>query len=412
MTWDAPDETTRVDVADQGPEGTNWPLALLAIGGLGAVFVLGGWAWILTVLALIFFIFMHEMGHFWAAKRSGMKVTEFFMGFGPRIWSFRRGDTEFGIKAIWLGAYVKVPGMTNLEAIPADEEQQTYRAKPYRQRVLMASAGSLMHFAMALVLVFALVGLYGLPDEKAWKVGEVVNGSVAADAGLKSGDKIVAVEGVPMSTFTDVRQEISARPNTPTELTIRRGGDEFAVLVTPRPAVDEQTGDTVGRIGMTMQDGFSRLSAGDTVTESLSVYGQLYTGTLEGLGRIFSPSGLANIGEALMNGGRDSESGEVIVDRPSSIVGIGEQTSDAAREGAPYFLFIMAALNVGIGIFNLIPLLPLDGGHIAIATYERLRSRRGYRHFADMNKAVPLFYVTLVALGLLFMSSLYLDIRT
>ncbi len=109
-------------------------------------------------------VMVHELGHLLAAKHGGMKVTEYFLGFGPRLWSFRRGETEYGIKAFPLGGYVKIPGMTNLEEVDPEDEPRTYRQKPFHARLLVAVAGSAMHFLMAFVLLWALLTFVGVPS--------------------------------------------------------------------------------------------------------------------------------------------------------------------------------------------------------------------------------------------------------
>jgi membrane-associated protease RseP (regulator of RpoE activity) len=413
MTWDAPDEALKIDVVPDCPDltGTNWRLAGPAIALFGLLFVLGGWQLMVFVALGIFMIFMHELGHYMAARKSGMKVTEFFLGFGPRIWSFRRGDTEFGVKAIWLGAYVKVPGMSNMELVPASEEHTTYRSKAYRWRALMASAGSLMHFAMAFLLLLGLFIGYGVPSDTKWSIKSVAPRSAAALAGLQAGDRIVAINDVRYDTASAVVTEIKANPDVALALTVVRGGEEIVVTATPRETVDEFTGEPVVRIGVGLEGGYDSVGLIESGRVASTTFADVFTGTLTGMGRIVSPSGISRIGEAVMHRGKDA-SGKVIEDRPSSPVGIAGFGADAVGDGVASTLWILAVLNIGIGIFNLIPLLPFDGGHIAIATYERLRSRRGKRHYADLNKAIPLFYATLFALGLLFLSSLYVDIAS
>ena len=137
------------------------PLGLVALfAGLVAIGFLSLPA-LIVVLSLVFMIFMHELGHYLTAKRAGMKVTEFFIGFGPRIWSFTRGETEYGVKLIWAGAYVKILGMNNLEEVDPADESRTYRQKSYPSRLSVAVAGSAMHFLMALVLLFMIFGVVG-----------------------------------------------------------------------------------------------------------------------------------------------------------------------------------------------------------------------------------------------------------
>src|SRR5436190_24171139 len=172
------------------------PLAIV-IALLLAIGIFGSWWAFLIVVSLIVCVFLHELGHFLTARRAGMKVTEFFLGFGPRIWSFRRGEVEYGIKAIPAGAYVRILGMNNLEEVPPADEARTYRQQGYWSRLSVAVAGSAMHFLIAIVLLVAVIAGFGLQRDTAWRIGQVSSNSPAVVAGLQPGDKVVAIDGVP-----------------------------------------------------------------------------------------------------------------------------------------------------------------------------------------------------------------------
>ncbi len=147
-------------------------LAVL-VGALGCLAYARHWAFVI-VMGLVVFIFMHELGHYLVAKRAGMKVTEFFIGFGPRIWSFRRGETEYGIKLIWLGAYVKIIGMSNLEEVAPEDEARTYRAKSFGKRMPVVLAGPAMNLAIGFVLLFVVVAGFGKPSDTKFDVSSVI----------------------------------------------------------------------------------------------------------------------------------------------------------------------------------------------------------------------------------------------
>ena len=128
-----------------------------------AAFILLGWGDILLFIAiLIAIVMLHELGHFVTAKRAGMKVTEYFVGFGPRLWSVRRGETEYGVKAIPAGGYVRIIGFTSTEEVAEEDEPRAYRAQPFHQRIIVASAGSVMHLLIAFVLALVLVLGFGV----------------------------------------------------------------------------------------------------------------------------------------------------------------------------------------------------------------------------------------------------------
>ena len=154
------------------PTGDSRPRRLAgelvaAVAVIVALAVVTGYVDLLiVVVSIIVIVMLHELGHFLTAKRGGMKVTEYFVGFGPRLWSFRRGETEYGIKAMPLGGYVKIPGMTNLEEVDPADEGRLYRDQPFHSRLLVAVAGSAMHFLMAFVLLWVLLAFVGVPDSE------------------------------------------------------------------------------------------------------------------------------------------------------------------------------------------------------------------------------------------------------
>ena len=190
-----------------------------------------------VAMVIAFVVFVHELGHFVTARITGMKATEFFLGFGPRLFSFRRGETEFGIKPIIAGAYVKVVGMTNLDEVSPADEPRTYRQQTYPRRLLVASAGSLMHFIMALVGLFVLFCFMGEPviEEESWEVGTVVNQgidgelSAAARAGIQPGDRIVYVGNDSTAEWADLVEAIRNRPGEKVELQILRDGRTLSI---------------------------------------------------------------------------------------------------------------------------------------------------------------------------------------
>ncbi len=219
-------------------------VALIAV----ATVLFGLWAgvgWLVVILALMVMIFLHELGHFLTAKWSGMKATEFFIGAGPRIWSFRRGETEYGFKAIPVLAYVRIIGMNNLDEVAPEDEPRTYRQQSFPKRFLVATAGSGMHFLQAFVLFALVFAVFGVPasnvyadrigdgiDESDWIVGEVVDRSAAERAGLEVGDDIVSIAGEPVTEFADIGPLVTDRAGDDVPIVIERDGREQTVTAT------------------------------------------------------------------------------------------------------------------------------------------------------------------------------------
>lgn len=389
--------------------------AVLLVGLLVALTFFSGLVALLVVLSLIFMIFLHELGHFLTARWTGMKVSGFFLGFGPRLWSFRRGETEYGVRALPLGAYVRILGMSNLEDIPAEEEHRTYRAKPYRSRLLVAVAGSAMHFLLAigvLWFMFSSIGYFSITSSaeergREWDIAEVIADAPAEAAGFQAGDKIVGANGSPLDSRSDAVAFISQRPGGNAVFEVERGGQ----IVSVRSDIGTNaSGD--GRIGIRLRQ-LSPSPSGffEGLGQSFSEFGELMRLSTVGLWEVFSPSGLENLWDDVFGDGPEPISGEGTGEsRAVSIYGVSRIAIDLGDSGNwGDMLLLFAAINIFVGLFNLVPLPPLDGGHVAVATYEKLRSRKGRSYRIDAAKLVPLQYLVLLLLIAVFAAVLYQD---
>ncbi len=396
-----------------GPARNSRLRVALLLAGTVLFAVWASWSVLLLVLALVVVIFLHELGHYLTAKWAGMKVTEFFIGFGPRLWSFRRGETEYGLKAIPAGAYVRIIGMSNLEEVPPEEEHRTYRQKPYWRRMSVALAGSTMHFLIALVLIFVLFVGFGVPrfDSDRWVVGAIseleTGPSPARDAGIELGDRIVAIDGQRFASFAELTEYVRARPGEEVEILVDRDGQRLTLSTTL--ASRHPSGDRIGFLGIGPEYELVRRNplagARDAVVET----GRTTWLSVRALGAFFTPGNLGDYFSRALSPPSEPVPIEEEGGRLISVVGAVQLASsqEAGLRGALYFLF---AINIFIGIFNLIPLLPLDGGHVAIATYEKIRSRGGRRHHADVARLLPLTYAVVAALVLVGVTAIYLDI--
>ena len=387
---------------------------LLALLGFSA-----GFSVFIVVLSLLVILFLHELGHYLVAKKAGMKVTEFFIGFGPKLWSFRRGETEYGVKAIPAGAYVRVIGMNNLDPVPEEDEERTYRRARLRDRLLLASAGSLMHFVIAIVLLyFLLIGSGIQIDESKWNVRDVLPNGPAEQIGIQKGDEIIAIAGSEITTWDDLVSVISSSPGEEATFEIIRDGQRLFLsgVVGYNPDSIEEK----GFLGIRRSSlGTIREGPLEAVPESLTQFGTLTKETLVGLGDFFSPSGLKSFfSDVVQTGEETSQGSETSINsggqqegRVVSVVGATRIGAELTNSGWTGLFVFLITINVFIGFFNLIPLLPLDGGHIAVALYEGMRGVRKERYHADVSKLLPLTYAVVFLLIIVGLAAVYLDLR-
>ncbi len=368
--------------------------------------MIGGLA---AFLALISFVVAHEAGHYFAAKATGMKVTEFFIGFGPRIWSFRRGETEYGIKPIPFGAYVKVVGMSHIEDVAPEDEGRTYRDKPFWAKSLVVLSGVGANFLLAFLIFSALALWEGRPiivdgePVLTTSVEAVVPQSdgrptAAALAGIEAGDRIVAVDGVPIEDWAVLTESLAGRPGEDVTITVERGTEQLTLEATLGERKTD-TGEVVGFLGI----------APAIQMESLNVFQAAGLGgrqvaaavplTLQSFGQLFRFDTIATLIRGL--------SGAEIPDdsRPVSPVGIVQIGSQATEFGIGNFIAMLAIINVFLGTLNVIPLFPLDGGHFAVAIYEKLTGRR-----ANMDKLIPVAVTVIIIIGAIGLLAIALDI--
>jgi membrane-associated protease RseP (regulator of RpoE activity) len=400
---------------------------LLLIGVFAALGVAFGLNVLVILGAIVVSIFLHESGHYLAARATGMKATEFFIGFGPKLWSFQRGETEYGVKLIWLGAYVKIIGMNNLEEVPEADEPRTFRQQSYPKRVLVAFAGPAMNLIFALVLMFTLFSAIGVPESDFPRVG-VLDQSAAAEAGMRSNDEIVSIEGVPIDDFDQMPGALADHAGEQVEIVVVRDGE----TLTFEPTLGErilEDGSRAGFLGVEAQSVTTRQGVVEAAGSTVDAFGNLTYQSLAGLVRFFSPSGLSGFAEEVVStppAGNDEAASEPA--EPETVIeGNAPPSADSAPENSERVISIlgviqigrqlaladivglMAALNIFLALFNLIPLLPFDGGHIAVATYERIRSRHGVRYTADYAKLIPVTYVVVALIVSVGLGAIYLD---
>lgn len=362
------------------------------IGGIGGI------------LAIIFFVTAHEFGHFVAAKAVGIKATEFFFGFGPKLWSFRRGETEYGVKAIPLGGYVKVVGMNPLEEVQPADIGRTYREKPFWKKAVVVLAGVGTNFLIA-YLMFGGVLLAEGVTQLSTQVAEVVQevdgiATPASLAGLQAGDRIVAIDGVPTPEWSDIASTLSTRPGAEVTITIDRDGTRVEETATLASRTDPETGELRGFLGVAP----SVVQRSVGVFEAAGIAGRQFgitvSATFEVLGRIVQPETLSRLFGVFLG---DTDIPDEI--RPVSPIGVGNIGSQVDEFGWPAFLILLASVNVMLGTLNVLPLYPLDGGHFAVAVYEKVTRRQ-----ANLRFLAPVAAVVIALVGFLGLVGIILDI--
>ncbi len=431
----ATETPTRVDPPSDGPpeepspERVKSPRRLageliVAIVVIVALAVTTGYTDLLIVIASIIVIVMiHELGHFLAAKHGGMKVSEYFVGFGPRLWSFRLGETEYGVKALPLGGYVKIPGMTNLEEVDPADESRLYREQPFHSRLLVAVAGSAMHFLMAFVLLWVLLAFVGVPNSGQVQIAGLnpVGGktSPAAVGGVQAGDVVVSVNGKPIRGNVEaLTAAIHDHSDQPLTVVVSRQGRHETLTVTPvNGRALREKGSPLpagsapfGLIGVSLGTPVQTRSPLRAVASAGAELGQFSWASIAGVGHLFSPGGVTQRFEQVTSA-KAAQQATADGTRAQSIVGIVQTATDAAHAGIGQFLYILIVINIFFGIFNLFPMLPLDGGHVAIAVYEKIRTgRRKVMYHADVAKLMPFTWLFIVFLAVLIVPAFLTDI--
>jgi membrane-associated protease RseP (regulator of RpoE activity) len=382
-------------------------------------------AWLvvlLYVVAILTIVLIHESGHFLTAKLYRIKVEEFFVGFGPRLWSIRRGETEYGIKALPFGGYVRIAGMNPFQEPSKEELPRTFGAKPIWQRAIVIAAGPVTHFVMAVVFLAIFFVAIGVPSRFRPAVSEVCTlapsatdpcpqaggPSPAQQAGLKPGDRILSIDGQRISPTGDPSAGVDrfvsytrSHVGRSIAITVEREGRVLTLHATPQ--LSTVGGKQVGRLGVIMDVAIVARERTDPLTaigRGVIQTGVIAKAVFVRLGDVFGPAGLKRIGQLLIGEGERSNQDVV------SVVGGARLAVEAAQVGAWDALFqLLVLFNVFIGILNLVPLPPLDGGHLAVLAYEKVRRRK-----PDVRKLVPLTALVAGFMILFALAVTYIDI--
>jgi len=377
----------------------------------------------IMITGVVLMIVIHEGGHFLAAKGFGMKATQAFFGFGPRLWSMTRGETEYGIKAIPFGGYVRIIGMNPFEEIDPEDEGRTYRAAPYWQKTIVVLAGIASHFVVAFALLWFVGVVWGtlatdvdgtvVRTTTVAAVSDYVVGtetpSPAASAGTIAGDTIRSADGQTIDTWDSFTDFVGARPGETIVVGVERDGQPVDLTATlaavERPQFDDD--------GNAITD-----ADGEQVTEVVGFYGVTPEALRESQGPLaMIPIAAGQFGEAAVQ----SVQGlwQMIIGFPAliaSLFGGNDEILDTVRPISPIGLVqiagplettlqLLALVNIFVGVLNFVPLYPLDGGHFAVATYEKVTGRE-----PNVEKLLPVAAVVFIFIVSVGLVGVYLDI--
>jgi membrane-associated protease RseP (regulator of RpoE activity) len=423
-----PEEVVPPPPASESGNSGQVARLLIALALITAIFIVAGRGDVLLFIAIVIVIVMvHELGHFVTAKWAGMKVTEYFVGFGPRLWSVRRGETEYGVKAIPAGGYVRITGFTVLEDVASEDEPRTYRQQPFWKRIIVGSAGSAMHFVIAFILALISVLAFGVATNNVTINSlEHWNGvaqTPAQQAGLRAGDTIVSVNGHPLRDVNTIHNVITRSAGIPVTLGVERDGHERNIVVTPRDGRGVKVGKVVlapasdkraqGYIGIAEGSASASVNPLSAIGHAGSTLASDTSSEFSALVHVFSPSGISSLFHQVTNSHDATEAADHpgSSERPVSLIGAGNISVQALHAGVGSLLALLIIINIAFALLNMLPIMPFDGGHVAVAVYEWIRTKKGQAYYqADITKLFPYLAPVLAFLALFAVSVIFLDI--
>lgn len=377
-------------------------------------FILGIFLFALGIAATIA---LHEAGHMISARAFGMRVRRFYVGFGPSVFSFTKGHTRYGVAALPLGGFCDIAGMTAMDELTEDEKPHAMYSKPAWQRIVVLAAGPFVNIVLGLFILFLVAASAGLPDPHAdvrATVGEVTcstdqkapsqpgapaeledctGDGAGGRAGVQTGDIITTLNGEELESFVQLRDEVQARPGETVTLDVERGDRELQLEVELDSVVRYDANgnpQTVGSVGLASAplDIHREYSVVGAIPASLDYSWFMLKATVQGI--IAFPGKIPDVAASIFGGERDQ-------DGPISVVGASRAGGELVeRELWPMFWMMLATLNFFLALFNMIPLPPFDGGHIAVVLWEKIRN--GFRRLRGQEPGGPANYEKLLPL--------------
>jgi membrane-associated protease RseP (regulator of RpoE activity) len=377
---------------------------------------------LIFVVGILVVVMIHESGHFLMAKLFDFKATKFFVGFGPTLWSTRKGETEYGVKALPLGGFVKIIGMNPYEEVRPEDQARSYPNKPKWQRALVLVAGSATHWLIAFVLLVVMFAFIGEPSgPPTTQIAGVSARSPAALAGFEAGDRVVGIVGAEIDSWDDISDYIKAHAGDRVTFRVEREGKLMNVDATIGRAIFDERGNVGpysidgdelratregeterGFLGIAPQRAVIRQGLVEAIGSAGEATWDGTVGSVKGIGEVFSqvaPGG--QLWEALRGTGERD-----ITEGPLGIVGAGRLAGESAEQGRYFELLgLIVGFTIFVGIMNLLPLPPLDGGHLAVVAWEAITGKR-----VDVRKLIPVAAAVISFFVVLFLAVLYLDL--
>ena len=364
------------------------------------------------VVALLLSVMVHEFGHYITARKFNFQVTEFFLGFGKRLWSYRRGETEFGIKAIPAGGYCKISGMTPDDVMTPGQESRAFYSARSSKKLIVLGAGSFLHFVLGFFLLFTLLAGVGV-NAVSPVIKEVIPDSAALDAGFRAGDEITSIDGQEITDWNKGFELIRSSDGAQLRFIVDRDGQQVSLVASPR--LTDVGGEERYLLGIINEIGTKRIDVLTAGKDSLSITKNMTVESVKALALL--PAKIPELWGQTFGGEERDINGLV------GVVGVARVSGENLASGGDSwsqrigtFLLIIASLNIFVGIFNLLPILPLDGGHMAVAIADEIRALiarlRGRPRPAPINVQVltPITAVVVVILIALTLLLLVADI--
>lgn len=364
-------------------------------------------------LAIALSIALHEAGHMFTARAFNMRVRRYFIGFGPTVWSTTKGHTEYGIAALPFGGFCDIAGMTAMDPLTPEEAPHAMVNKPAWQRIAVLAGGIVMNLLIGVVITYFVAIFSGIPNPNAdftprvgqtvcvadqvdaQTMGECTGVGPAGRAGVRAGDTLVALDGREIEAFGDLREAVMQRPGDTVALEVLRGGEPltFDVPVAEVERIDPASGErvTAGAVGIVpapVTDAVKQFGPVEAVPATARFTGQMLGATVEGIAAF--PGKIPGVVASIFGAERD-------VEGPISVIGASRTGGELVEQNMwSAFWMMLASLNFFLALFNLVPLPPLDGGHIAVVLYEKVRD--AFRRLRGLGPGAPANYEKLMPL--------------